>query len=72
MVADIEVAGGSGGRRRRAVATDDEVDSKEFIGVTDDAFREREVEVDTDDGEDEAKGKPEVGDDGVEDCWAFH
>lgn len=72
VVADVEVAGGARGRRRRAVAPDDEPDAEEFVGVADNAFGKRKVEVDADDGEDEAEGEPEVDDDGIQWGGALH
>lgn len=58
MVANVEVAGGARGRRRGAVAADDELDAEHFVGVANNALREGEVEVDAYDGEDEAEGEP--------------
>lgn len=72
VVADVEVAGGAGGRRRRAVAADDEVDAEHLVGVADNAFWERKVEVDPYDGEDEAEGEPREGDESVQWVWPLH
>jgi hypothetical protein len=65
VVADVEVSGGTWRRWCRTVAADYQFDAKYFVGVTNYAFRKREVEVDSDDGEDEAKGDPGKGDDGI-------
>lgn len=72
VVAHVEVTGGSRRRWRGTVAADDELDAQEFVGVADDAFGEREVEVDPDDGEDEAKGEPREGDERVQWVWSLH
>ena len=58
VVADVEVAGGAWGRRRRRVAADDQVDAEHRVGVADDPFWEGEVEVDSENGESESEWKP--------------
>lgn len=66
VVADVEVAGGAGRGWRGALATDYEVDAEELVGVADYALGEWEVEVDAEDGECEAEGEPQEGDEGVQ------
>lgn len=71
MVADVEVTGGARGGGRRWVSSDNELDAEHGVGVGHDALREWEIEVDADDGEDEAEREPEVGEEGVEGCGAL-
>lgn len=72
MVANIEVSGGSWRWWWRTVAADYKLDAEEFIGVANYAFREWEVEVDSDEGEDEAEWDPGEGDNGVYRVWTLY
>lgn len=66
VVADVEVARGARGRGRRRGPVDAKMDAEELVGVADDSLREGEVEVDADEGEDEAEGDPYESDESVE------
>ena len=54
------------------MAADDEVDAEHLVGVADNAFWERKVEVDPYDGEDEAEGEPREGVESVQWVWPLH
>lgn len=66
MIAHVEVPRSPGGWGRRGISTDYEVDAEHTIGVPYNALGEGEVEVDTNEGQNEAKWQPNVGEECVE------